>query len=58
MQSGDTFLIPEPGASYDSHLWIVLSNPADDETKVLIVNLTTWRKDKDQACVLVAGDHP
>ena len=58
MKSGDTFLIEEPGTSLDSHLWIVISDPAADPDKVLLVNLTSHRPDKDQACVLSKGDHP
>lgn len=58
VRGGDTFLVEEPGTSYDSHLWIVLSDPNIDSDSVLIVNLTSWRADKDQACVLDAGDHP
>ena len=58
MNAGDTFLIPEPGTSLDSHLWIVLSDPSVDADKVLIVNLTSFRDDKDQSCILLPGDHP
>ena len=57
MDGGDTFLVDRPGTSYDSHLWIVLSKPSLDPNHVLIVNLTSWRPDKDQACVLRPGDH-
>jgi len=58
MQAGWTFLIPQPGTSLDSHLWIILSDPQADPEKILVVNLTSWRQDKDQACVLEVGDHP
>ena len=58
MEGGDTFLVDEPGTSYDSHLWIVLSKPDLDPNHVLIVNLTSWRADKDQSCTLEPGDHP
>ncbi len=57
MKAGDTFLVAEPGTSYDSHLWMVLSDPQSDPERVLIVNLTSWREDKDRACVLGPGDH-
>jgi len=57
IKGGDTLIIPEPGTSLDSHLWIVLSDPAQDHF-VLLVNLTSWRTDKDQACLLDVGDHP
>ena len=58
MNAGDTFLIPEPGASLDSHLWIVLSDPSVDAERVLIANLTSFRDDKDQSCILLPDDHP
>ena len=58
MKAGDTFLIDQPGTSLDSHLWIVISDPMVDSEDVVIVNLTSWRADKDQACFLDVGDHP
>ena len=58
MEGGDTFLVDSPGSSYDSHLWIVLSRPNLDPNHVLIVNLTSWREDTDQSCILQPGDHP
>ena len=57
MNPGDTLLIVLPGTSLDSHLWIVISDPSQHESCV-IVNLTSWRSDKDQSCVLKPGDHP
>ncbi len=58
MNAGDTFLVDEPATSYDSHLWMVVSAPERDRDRVVILNLTSWRADKDQACVLEPGDHP
>ena len=57
MNAGDTFLIEEPGTSLDSHLWIVLSDPDIDPHSVLLVNFTSYRSDKDQACVVEPKDH-
>ena len=57
MNAGDTIIIREPGTSYDSHLWMVISDPAQGEDCV-IVNFTSWRADKDQACVVEVGEHP
>jgi hypothetical protein len=57
MKAGDTFLIDEPGTSLDSHLWIIISDPEIDPDHLVIVNLTTYREDKDQACVLNREDH-
>jgi hypothetical protein len=58
LRTGDTLRVTDPNGSYDSHLWIVVSRPETDNDNVLIVNLTSWRCDKDQACVLDVGDHP
>ena len=57
MNAVDTILIPERGTSYDSHLWILISDPAQGE-ECVIVNFTSWRADKDQACVVEPGEHP
>jgi len=57
MNAGDTLVIPEPDTSYDSHLWMVISDPAQSD-ECLIVNFTSWRADKDQACVVEVGEHP
>jgi hypothetical protein len=56
MDAGTTLHVPQPGASYDSHLWMIISDPKNDP--VLIVNFTSWEDWKDQACVLNVGDHP
>lgn len=58
LSTGDTLRVTNPGVSYDAHLWIVLSKPELDTEHILIVNLTSWRPDKDQACILNPGDHP
>lgn len=58
LNTGDTLLVANPGGSYDSHLWIVLSKPELDQEHILLVNFTGWRPDKDQACILDKGDHP
>jgi hypothetical protein len=56
MNAGDTILIPEPGTSYDSHLWMVISDPTQGD-ECVIVNFTSWRADKDQSCVVLPGEH-
>lgn len=58
MKLGDTFLVSDPGETLDTHLWIVLSDPAKDPERVIIVNVTRWRDAQDQACVLEEDDHP
>jgi hypothetical protein len=55
--AGDTIIIPLPGTSYDSHLWMVISDPSQGD-ECVIVNFTSWRADKDQACVVEPGAHP
>ncbi len=58
MNAGDTLIIDEPGTSLDSHLWIVISDPAENPDEVVLVNFTKYRADKDQACIVELGDHP
>jgi len=58
MKAGDTFRIPQPGTSLDSHLWVVISDPSVASAEILLVNFTTLRADSDQACVLQPGEHP
>jgi hypothetical protein len=54
MEAGSTFLLTE----LDKHLWIVLSDPKLDDTKVLLVSLTTAHHLKESVCLLEVGDHP
>ncbi|MSU78846.1 MAG: hypothetical protein EXS16_12225 [Gemmataceae bacterium] len=58
MKAGDTFKISQPGTSLDSHLWVVISDPAINGEQILIVNVTTKRADSDLACVVNKGEHP
>lgn len=58
------------GTSFDAdidsfrHPWFVISDPANDTSQILSVNLTTYDVTKrpsqfnDPACVLEAGEHP
>lgn len=50
---GDTFLMKTPGYSTE-HLWIALHQFG---TRVILVNVTTYRRGKDTSCVLNEGDH-
>jgi hypothetical protein len=52
MEAGNTFRY---GRS--SHLWVVVSDPAADPERVLIINMTSNRGG-DQSCTLDVGDHP
>ncbi len=58
MNYGDTFLIKPKDRLFDRHLWVVISDPRTDAQRILIVNLTSWNRDKDGACILKPGDHP
>jgi len=53
--AGDTFRFLN---GEDPHLWMVISDPELDANEVLIVNVTSWRADKEQTCLLGPGDHP
>jgi len=50
MTIGDTFLI--------DHLWVVISDPAKNGGKFVIVNLTTDKIRAGEECALSPGDHP
>lgn len=52
MNAGDTF-IP---VRLNKHLWIVISDPEFDP--VVIVNLTTFTIDEEQACIVQKDEHP
>jgi hypothetical protein len=59
VNAGDTLkAVQQVGASIDSHLWMVISDPAVDAEHVVIVNFTSWRQDKDQACIVEPSEHP
>ncbi len=58
MNAGDTLIVPQPAEGVDGHLWIILSDPAQDADRLVMVSFTTFRRDKDQTCVLRPGDHP
>ena len=56
MNAGDTFFLVLPFD--DDHLWVVISDPSLDAQNVVAVNFTSWRADKDQACIVQPGVHP
>jgi hypothetical protein len=41
----------------EEHPWVCLSNPRANSESVLIVNLTSWRDDKEQTCIVERGEH-
>jgi len=59
MKSGDTFLMPAPGISNRTpHLWIVVTDPSEENPTVVIVSITTLRHGAEQTVVLRRGEHP
>jgi len=59
MKSGDIFLMPAPGiSSRTPHLWIVVTEPTQEEHRVIIVSVTTLRKGAEKTVVLRKGEHP
>lgn len=56
MNPGDTFILKD--RSVDSHLWIVVSEPAIDPERVLFVSMTSYDITKEKVCLLDIGDHP
>jgi hypothetical protein len=52
MEAGDTFKYGRGG-----HLWVVVSDPAANPGRVVIVSMTTDRG-IDPSCILEPGDHP
>jgi hypothetical protein len=56
MKAGDTFRPAD--RSVDIHLWVIISDPLQDDSRVLIVSLTTFKPKKEPTCLLNIGDHP
>jgi len=56
MRAGDAFYLPDKSA--DGHLWVVISEPEKDAERVLIVSMTSFDVDKENACLIEAGEHP
>lgn len=61
VELGDTFIIPQ--TAIGSHLFIVISNPIEDEygvepPQIAVVPVTTKRPYHKNPCVLSEGDHP
>jgi hypothetical protein len=56
MKAGDTFTLKDKSA--DSHLWVIVSDPAVDAERVLFVSMTSYDLTKEKVCLLDFGDHP
>ena len=54
---GDTFQLCNRTTVIDTHLHIIISDPSQDNKKIVTVNFTTWRTDKDQSCIVEVGEH-
>jgi hypothetical protein len=59
LQAGDAFF-NEERVGIPRHLWIVVSDPAQDEDQILIANVTSRKSvaDSDNSCILNKGCHP
>lgn len=61
MTQGETFLAGETfrpaNRAIDIHLWVIISDPQQDPSRILIVSLTTYKPYKESACLLQKGDH-
>ncbi len=55
MRAGDVFRFPEIA---EKHVWMIISDPARDPAKVLMVNFTSHAPHLDQACLVNPGEHP
>jgi hypothetical protein len=57
VHAGDSFVFRS--GSDGRHLWVVISDPFQNNDKVLIVNLTTVRgvRFEDLCCVIEPGEH-
>ena len=52
---GDTFLLTDP--QVNNHLFIIISDPAQDLDQIVMANFTSWRADKDQSCIVEVREH-
>ena len=57
MRAGDTYIRAGKHVAADPHLWIIISDPRQDKSHLVAVNATSQRSDKDQSCVIHAGEH-
>lgn len=57
MNQGDCFY-NKAATNIPSHPWIIISDPGQNVTDVVIVNLTDAEKHFDQTCILDVSDFP
>jgi hypothetical protein len=54
---GDAILMPASG-SLSLHLWIIITDPAKDSGKAVVVSITTLRRNSDPTILVTPRDHP
>jgi hypothetical protein len=57
LAEGDTFLAASRTGD-TKHLWLIITDPRLNGGQVIIVNLTTQKKDSETTCVISPGEHP
>ena len=55
MQLGDCFV---PRGGVNDHLHVIISDPAKDPARVLLVSITSVAEYKEQVCLFNANEHP
>jgi hypothetical protein len=53
VNAGDTFIPPKP---YD-HLYMVISDPAMDRDRVVLVNFTSYEPEEEDCCLANPSEH-
>jgi len=57
MRADDTYIRAGRHVPTDPHLWVIISDPNQDRARLVAVNLTSQRTDKEQTCVIQPGEH-
>lgn len=53
---GDTFCLAN--RSINNHLFFIISDPILGAGVIVTANMTTWRADNDQSCLIQPDEHP
>lgn len=53
ISAGDTFLVAQPY----NHLYVVCSNTAADQSRVVLVSFTTFKPKEETCCMVQPGEH-
>ena len=54
VSAGDCFILPDSGGE---HLCIVLTDYKGDPPSIILVNITSWKRHKDQTVIIETGEH-